>query len=831
MQKIKWFRYGLLSVVYLIMTGQSIASGKYITRHLTDNNETEDYTTIGISGTYVCWQGENKDVYVNTGVGGTVEIPTPSGGVFNRAFDTTISGDYVAFRARETSGSSYCTYLYNVTSGITTNLSGTSANYPVISEDNVYWVGWDGSKYQIYKYNILSDSTAQISTSGSDHYIVNLDVSGDSAAWMESDSSTSEYDLCIFDGASTHTVTNLEFISNISVHEDQVVFMGQKLYDGTIPSLIGEIVSDGSKLWFYDASTESLTNIEVANLFSFTEEVTLSDIDLLGSGITFQADVSYGGDYQGISGMPSSDNRIYFISIESGVTNTIPVSQYRYDGGVVNLVTDESIPTEEGIPPYSGTLPLPTRDVRHDISPVMGDGVIGYHAYNVYEYNTDNDELMIYDIADEKHYALFVDDPDIAPTKRSDHWAHVSGRNVAWFSQYVWGYGTPYSDEIAVGYWVGQGANLKNVDLSNEDLSDLDLSDADLTGADLSGADLTGTDFSGATLSGTIFSNAIYDTTTVMPMSFVPGDYEMISFSAPSPLSVELTGISMEGVSYSNSMSNIYVGVEYTQSLTAEWYDAEVQGVILFATNTVGSIPIPIGSIEMPQLFLRLIGATNSIWDSTAYTNPVVQFVQSDYIDLDKIEWISKFRSGMGHDYSDDFESCSSMKHYYQPSVSNWTDVGIYAPVDGTILSIENNEEFGDVTVMIKSDDHPAYKFILFHLQLEPSITNGASVVAGQAIGYHGSNDTISDIAVRISTEDDGILQHRLVSYFDVMTDGLFSNYVARGVSDRSEMIISYEDRTNDMLICSGETFVTNNVIAPGGGYGNITNKVELSTP
>ena len=51
---------------------------------------------------------------------------------------------------------------------------------------------------------------------------------------------------------------------------------------------------------------------------------------------------------------------------------------------------------------------------------------------------------------------------------------------------------------------------------------DLDLSDADLTGADLSGADLTGTDFSGATLTGTIFSNATYDTSTVMPMSFIP---------------------------------------------------------------------------------------------------------------------------------------------------------------------------------------------------------------------------------------------------------------------------------------------------------------------
>ena len=89
----------------------------------------------------------------------------------------------------------------------------------------------------------------------------------------------------------------------------------------------------------------------------------------------------------------------------------------------------------------------------------------------------------------------------------------------------------------------------------------------------------------------------------------------------------------------------------------------------------------------------------------------------------------------------------------------------------------------------------------------------------------------MSDIAVRISTEDNGVPKQRLVSYFDVMTDGLFSNYVARGVSDRTDLIISYEDRTNDMLMCSGETFLTNNVMAPDGGYGNISNKVYLSFP
>ena len=46
------------------------------------------------------------------------------------------------------------------------------------------WVGMAQSIRYISKY-ILSDATTQISISGSDHYIVNLDVSGDSAAWME----------------------------------------------------------------------------------------------------------------------------------------------------------------------------------------------------------------------------------------------------------------------------------------------------------------------------------------------------------------------------------------------------------------------------------------------------------------------------------------------------------------------------------------------------------------------------------------------------------------------------------------------------------------------
>ena len=45
----------------------------------------------------------------------------------------------------------------------------------------------------------------------------------------------------------------------------------------------------------------------------------------------------------------------------------------------------------------------------------------------------------------------------------------------------------------------------------------------------------------------------------------------------------------------------------------------------------------------------------------------IPQIIDNDWINLDKIAQISKFRSGAGHDYSDDFERNRSMKHYF-----NW---------------------------------------------------------------------------------------------------------------------------------------------------------------
>ena len=842
----------------------SFSEGRYLKRWVTLDDSTRhggpDHNFV--TGSTVVWEGcedgktstniKYHRVFYRKGSGSIEEIPPPaSSGYSNFAkmMIVSVRGIHVITKAAFSDSGSFNYYLFDLDTEQTVELpSGTA--YAALSDTHVFCQIYSSGYYELHKYEIGSGLSEKISTTDPTAYMDILDMNchGDTIAWDWRSSSPGETSVFYHDGSNTVEIADYGYNNfGVSLNEDMISFFVTGPYSTTTKS------SDLTTNIIYDLETELIEENALfaelgASIPGYSTDIGMGTyVDIADDGVVFDAEFDYGssvdhgayehstgftgGKYKDLGWGPQSPLQVIFYN---GTNYTVISDYLYYTDGSIKLDSDY---LDDNLPSYTtesyalassswsdGLGNLPERWMKHDTACSIGDGIIAYTAEGAYAYIGGFDEIFIYDYENEKHYGMHISD---ATRNYAGYvYADPDSRNAAWSVQNLWDAG---QQDVAVAYWLGPDAELAYVDLSGEDLSDLDLSDADLTGADLSGADLTGTDFSGATLTGTIFSNATYDTSTVMPMSFIPEDYEMISFSTPSPLSVSLSGISLEGIGYSNSMSNIYIGVEYTHSLTAGWHSAEAQGLILFTTNTVGSIPMDLKSIEMSKLFLRLIGSTNSIGDTTSYSNDVVQFVESDYIDLDKINWISKFRSGMGHDYSDDFESCSSMKHYYHPSVSNWTEVGIYSPVDGTILDITYNEEFGDVTVMIKSDAYPAYKFILFHLQLDPSITNGVSVTAGQNIGYHGSTNTMSDIAVRISTEDNGVPMQRLVSYFDVMTDGLFSNYVARGVSDRTDLIISYEDRTNDMLICSGQTFTTNNVIAPGGGYGNITNKFELS--
>ena len=207
------------------------------------------------------------------------------------------------------------------------------------------------------------------------------------------------------------------------------------------------------------------------------------------------------------------------------------------------------------------------------------------------------------------------------------------------------------------------------------------------------------------------------------------------------------------------------------------------------------------------------IDAASDTWDIDQ--DGVPELVAVDYIDVTALERISRFRSGEGHDYADDYEDCRSMKHYFQPKAElDWSTLVIQAPVSGTVSRIE--EEWAGTQIEIQLASHPAFRIILFHVVLSAPLSLGDEVSSGQPLGHHVGNQTFSDIAVAVTDQS---FRLRLLSYFDLTTDDVFAAYQARGVELRDELTITQEERDLDPLVCDGELFAT---------PGEIDNWIEL---
>ncbi len=192
----------------------------------------------------------------------------------------------------------------------------------------------------------------------------------------------------------------------------------------------------------------------------------------------------------------------------------------------------------------------------------------------------------------------------------------------------------------------------------------------------------------------------------------------------------------------------------------------------------------------------------NCHWDVDTWGYP--RFVDVNYLEFERIHKISKFRSAVGHDYSDDYENCCSMKHYFwMDGDSGWETVRLYAPVNGTVSW--RFEEWLGTQVWIRSDAYPDFQFGIFHIILRDSaLREGRSVKAGQLLGTHYGTRTYSDIAVLVDSPGG----RKLVSYFDIISDALFQRYQTRGLLSRNDVIISKQERDASPLTCSGETFI-----------------------
>lgn len=179
------------------------------------------------------------------------------------------------------------------------------------------------------------------------------------------------------------------------------------------------------------------------------------------------------------------------------------------------------------------------------------------------------------------------------------------------------------------------------------------------------------------------------------------------------------------------------------------------------------------------------------------------KLVKVDFIELDKIVRVSRFRSGVGHDYSDSIEPCRSMKHYFEfRRAVDCLSTRIYSPVNGKIENLL--PEWAGTKVDIRCSDAPEYVISIFHVGLLPSIEVGADVIPGQQLGNHANCTTMSDIAVAYSPEFQRD-KYQLFSYFDVMENVVLARYLQRGASSRLDFIISRELRDADPLVCDSQ--------------------------
>lgn len=180
--------------------------------------------------------------------------------------------------------------------------------------------------------------------------------------------------------------------------------------------------------------------------------------------------------------------------------------------------------------------------------------------------------------------------------------------------------------------------------------------------------------------------------------------------------------------------------------------------------------------------------------------------ITSQFIDLDRVYAISKFRSGAGHDFSRGAvkdETCRSMKHYFNngspgrsKSTPDQPNIKIYAPFDGKITSIKT--EHTGVQVHILSNKYP-YTARIFHIDLLPGFKSGSELKSGQWIGIIGPKDG-TDFSIEGHTLSLGTVY---LSYFQSMTVSVFEPFAKMGYQ-KEDFIISKEYRDAHPFRCGG---------------------------
>ncbi len=178
--------------------------------------------------------------------------------------------------------------------------------------------------------------------------------------------------------------------------------------------------------------------------------------------------------------------------------------------------------------------------------------------------------------------------------------------------------------------------------------------------------------------------------------------------------------------------------------------------------------------------------------------------VTANFMDIDKIDKISKFRSCQGHTVvpQDESETKRNMKHYVILKKELWGGGGkiaVYAPFDGRVAGIRSEKEKGLEGEISFSVGGSRWEVSYLHLDVLDGVKKRQKVKSGQIIGY--ASDKGVDV---VYSTGGGILPKNINGYyspygkldsiFNHMSADLLAQYQAKGIS-QTDMNYSKEFR------------------------------------
>lgn len=176
--------------------------------------------------------------------------------------------------------------------------------------------------------------------------------------------------------------------------------------------------------------------------------------------------------------------------------------------------------------------------------------------------------------------------------------------------------------------------------------------------------------------------------------------------------------------------------------------------------------------------------------------------ITAHFVDLEKVEKISKFRSCQGHIVvpQDQSESRRNMKHYIllKPQYFGGGKVAIYSPIDGVIKSIGKRPEMGlEGEIWLGSPDND-WDVSIQHLIISSDLAEGEKVRAGQRIGQAADKgvDVVYGVGAREVKFIEGYQSPytALDSIYNHSSAAVLSDYAGKGAK-LTDLVYSREFR------------------------------------